>query len=65
MGWNGCGGSPGTNLEDLGWYERSGIAMGGMGLVKSLRETYENRQTKSSNINVFTSVFANVFRRIY
>ena len=29
MGVN--GGSPGTDLEDLGWYGRSVMGMGGMG----------------------------------
>ena len=31
MKWDGCGGSPRTDLDDQGWYERSGMAMGGMG----------------------------------
>ena len=28
VGCDGCGWSPGTDLEDLGWYGRSGIGMG-------------------------------------
>ena len=30
MGWDGCGRSPRTDLEDLGWYGRSGMAMEGV-----------------------------------
>ena len=48
-------------MKGLGWLWGGG----GHGRVKRLRETYENRQTKSSTVNVFTSVFANVYRRIY
>ena len=29
MDWDGCGRSPGTDLEDVGWYRRSGMAMEG------------------------------------
>ena len=31
MCWDGYEGSSGANLEDLGWYGRSGMAIGGMG----------------------------------
>ena len=27
MGWDGCGGVPGTDLGGIGWYERSGLGM--------------------------------------
>ena len=27
MGWDGCGGSPGADLEDLGWYGRSEMGL--------------------------------------
>ena len=37
MGWDGCGGSARTDLEDLGWYERSGMAMGDWGAWGELR----------------------------
>ena len=27
MGWHGCGGGTGTNLDGIGWYGRSGNGM--------------------------------------
>ena len=34
MGWDGCGRGPGTHLEGLGWYKRSGMNLGGLGWVR-------------------------------
>ena len=34
MGWDGYGGVPGTDLEGLGGYERSGMGMKGLGCVR-------------------------------
>ena len=27
MGWDGCGGGHGTDLDGIGWYGRSGLGM--------------------------------------
>ena len=34
MGWDGCGGGPGTHLEGLGWYKRSGMSLRGLWWVR-------------------------------
>ena len=34
MGWGGCGWGPGTDLNGLGWYGRSGMGIGGLGCVR-------------------------------
>ena len=26
MGWDGCGGGPGTDLDGIGWLRRSGMS---------------------------------------
>ena len=32
MSWNGCEGGPGTDLDGIRWYGRSGMSMEGLGL---------------------------------
>ena len=40
MGWDGSGGGPRTDLEGLGWYERSGMSLRDLGWVKRAWDWY-------------------------